>query len=114
MSFNANINYFFSDFSCKHLVVARTGYLLCVQLVYDSVDLDLTEFFYSLLCRSDEPNGIISFRDFSALDEFLSSLESFCILDFSRSYALTDFEAFNIEQFLVQLTNSVVFLRDNY
>lgn len=114
MSFKANINYFFGRYSGQHLAIARTDYLPCVQLVVDSADLDLTDFFYSLTCGSFEHNGIISFRDMAALDSFVASLESFCILDFSTSYALTEFEVLNIEQFLVQLINSAVFLRDNY
>lgn len=112
--FKANINYFFSRYSGQHLAIARTHHLPWPETVYCSDDLDLTEFFHSLLCGIVEYNGNIRFRDFAALHAFATSLENFCILEFSRAYALADFQLLNIEHFIVQLTNSAVFLRDNY
>lgn len=113
--FKANINYFFNRSSGQHVVVPRSYYLPSSQFIVVSADLDLTDFFYSLLCGSFDHDGIITFRDFADLEAFVASLENFCILEFSRVYTLTDFQLMlNIEHFLVQLTNSAVFLRDNF
>lgn len=112
--FTPNIIYFFNRSSCQHLAVARIHHLQWSGTVYNSDDLDLTDFFHSLLRGTIDYDGVIRFCDFSSLDAFVLSLENFCILEFSRAYALTDCQLLSIEHFIVQLTNTAVFLRDNY
>ena len=112
--FTANIIFFFSRFSVQHSAVVRIHNTDWSGPVYSSDDLDLTEFFHSLLCGTISCDGNIHFRDFSSLDAFVASLENFCILEFFHAYALTDLQLLRIERFLLELTDAAVFLRDNY